>query len=232
MKYFMIENKKKIRTVFWIIVLSGSLLLGAAVGALEVSHGGKNALLAVWLVAVAVASVAIDLLWYRAFNRQLKSLQPILSEEGDPDRYIQEISALLEGKRSPQLRGVLLINLCAAYCDKREYDTAKALLLQVNPKKLSPVNRLVYWADLAYIHFHLQEDAPACAILTQQKDALLKFKESPHLGGLIAILSTFQKIAEGDKTAAGVLLAQARPQWQTARNAHDFEYLDQLCRTD
>lgn len=228
----MMENKKKIRAVFWIIVLSGSLLLGAAIGALEISHGGKNALLAVWLGAVAVAAVAIDLLWYHAFNRRLKSLQPILSEEGDPDRYIQEISALLEGKRSPQLRGVLLVNLCAAYCDKEEYDTAKALLLQVNPKKLSPINRLAYWADLAYIHFHLQENAQACAILTQQENALLKFKESPHLGGLVAILFAFQKVAQGDKAAAKALLAQARPLWLTAHNAHDFEYLEQLCRTD
>lgn len=232
MKYFMIENKKKIRTIFWIIVLSGSLLLGAAIGALEISHGRKNVLLVMWLGTVAVAAVAIDLLWYHAFNRQLKALQPILSEDGDPDRYIQEISALLEGKRSPQLRGVLLMNLCAAYCDKKEYDTAKALLLQVNPKKLAPVNRLAYWADLAYIHFNIQEDAQACAILAQQQSALLRFKESTDLGGLIAILFVFQKIAEGDKVQAKALLAQARPRWQTLRNAHDFEYLEQLCQTD
>lgn len=232
MKYFMMENKKKIRTAFWIIILSGSLLLGVAVGALNVGPAVKNALLIVWLGAVAVAAVAIDLLWYRAFNRRLEALQPILAEERDPDRYIQEISALLEGKRSPQLRGVLLINLCAAYCDKKEYDTAKALLMQVNPKKLAPVNRLVYWADLAYIHFHLQEDTQACAILTQQQNMLLRFKDSPHFGGLIAILFVFQRVSQGNKDGAKALLEQARPQWQTARNTHDFDYLEQLCRAD
>lgn len=226
----MIKNRKRIRTVFWIIVLSGSFLLCAALGTLDIGHLGKNALLILWLSVVGVVAVAIDLLWYRAFNQRLKALQPILSEEGDPDRYIQEISALLEVKRSPQLRGVLLINLCAAYCDKKEYDTAKALLQQVNPKKLAPVNRLIYWANLAYIHFHLQENAQACAILTRQKKALLKFKQSPHLGGLIAILFVFERVAQGDKAGAGALLEQARPQWQTARNAHDFEYLGQLCR--
>ncbi len=228
----MMKNKKKIRTAFWIIVLSGSALLGVAVGALDTRAAVKNTLLIVWLGAVAAAAVAIDLLWYRAFNQRLKALQPILSEERDPDRYIQEISALLEGKRSPQLRGVLLINLCAAYCDKKEYDTAKALLMQINPKKLAPINRLVYWADLAYVHFHLQEDAQACDIITQQQKALLKFQDNPHFGGLVAILLIFKKMAEGDKVEAKALLDQARVQWQTARNTHDFEHLEQLCRID
>ncbi len=142
-------------------LLSGSGLLGAAFAALEVSRNTRNVLMALWLVAVAVAAVTIDLQWYRSFNRRLQALGPILTEQNDPDRYIEEISVLLEGKKSPQLRGLLLVNLCAAYCDKKEYDIAKALLMQVKPKKLAPINRMVYWADLAYLHFHLQEDAQA-----------------------------------------------------------------------
>lgn len=228
----MMENKKKIRAVFWVIVLSGSALLGAALGALDIGSPVKNTLAVLWLCAVGASSVAIDLLWYRSFNRRLRSLAPILSEEGDPDRYIQEISALLEGKKSPQLRAVLLMNLCVAYCDKKEYDTAKALLQQVNPKKLAPANRLVYWANLAYIHFYLREDTQACAILAQRQEVLRRLKDHPQLGGLIAILFIFQKLAQGDRDEAGSLLAQARLQWQTARNAQDFDHLERLCHAD
>ncbi len=225
----MMENKKRIRTVFWIIVLSGSILLGVLSPALSMADRARNILLIAWLVSIAAASVAIDLLWYRAFNRQLKALQPILLEERDPDRYIQEISALLEGKKSSHLRGVLLINLSAAYCEKREYDTAKTLLLQIEPRKLSGINRPVYWADLAYVHFYLREDKQACTILARQQKAFAPLAASPQLGGLLAILTIFQKLSTGDKAGAKAALAQARPRWENAHNAPDFDYLARQC---
>lgn len=224
------KNKKKIRIAFWMIVLSLSALLGIAAEALDIGDSVKNVLLVAWLITVALVSVSIDLLWYRAFNQRLRALQPILLEERDPDRYIQEISALLEGKKSPQLRGALLINLSAAYCEKQEYDTAKALLLQIDPKKLAGLNRLVFWANLAYVHFYLRDDAQACAILAQQERVFLKFSDHPDLGSLLAILLIFKKLAEGDKAAAKALLEQARPRWENGYNAADFDYLAQLCQ--
>lgn len=225
----MLKNKKKIRIAFWVAAVTLSALLGVATEALEISDSAKNVLLIVWLGSMAAVSVAIDLLWYRSFNQRLKALQPILLKERDPDRYIQEISALLEGKKSPQLRGVLLINLSAAYCEKKEYDTAKTLLLQIDPKKLAGINRLAYWADLAYVHFYLHEDERACAALARQEKELLKFADHPHLGGLIAILSVFKKLAEGDKPGAKALLEQARARWENAHSAPDFDYLAQRC---
>ena len=228
-KFFMMESKKRIRMMFWIIVLSGSALLGGFTQALDMDDSHKNILLIVWLVSIAVVSIAIDLLWYRAFNQQLKALRPILLEERDPDRYIQEISALLEGKKSPHLRGVLLINLSAAYCEKQEYDTAKALLLQIDPKKLSSVNRLIYWAVLAYVQFYLREDKQACTILNQHEKAFAKFAESPQLGGILAILDIFKKLYADDKAGAKARLEIARPKWENAHNKPDFDYLSRQC---
>ena len=225
----MMKNKRKIRIAFWIIVLSGSALLGFITEALKISISTRNVLLIIWLGAIAIVSVVIDMLWLQAFNRQLKSLQPILFEEHDPDRYIQEISELLEGKKSPHLRGALLINLSAAYCEKKEYDTAKTLLLQINPKKITGINKLIFWANLAYIHFQLDEDEQACAILTQQQKEFIKFAEHPHLGGLIAILSIFRKLSEGDKSEANAILEQVRARWENEQNAPDFDYLMQRC---
>ncbi len=225
----MMKNKKKIRIAFWIIVLSGSALLGFITEALKISNSTRNVLLIIWLGVIAIVSVAIDMLWLQAFNRQLKSLQPILLKEHDPDRYIQEISALLEGKKSPHLRCALLINLSAAYCEKKEYDTAKTLLMQINPKKITGINKLIFWANLAYIHFYLNENEQACTILTQQQKEFSKFAEHPHLGGLIAILSIFKKLSEGETSEANTLLEKVRTRWENEQNAPDFDYLMQRC---
>ena len=223
------KNRKKIRIIFWIstIVLSG--LFGAGLSAFSVAPPIKTILIVVFLSIVCFIAMAINLLWYREFNQKLKALQPILLEEHDANRYIQEIQALLEGKKSPQICGILKLNLSAAYCEKKEYGTAKELLLQIDPRKLGGTNRFVYWADLAYVYFYLQENQKATLILEQQQAHFSKLSNNLHLGGLLAILMIFQKITEGDKPGARQLLDQARPQWKNERTAPDFEYLETLC---
>ncbi|WP_077611913.1 hypothetical protein [Clostridium sp. Marseille-P2415] len=223
------KNKRRIRIVFWIAVIIVSASLGVFTAAFDLNASAKKVLIVIYLSIVALTSIAIDLMWYRKFNQKLRSLQSVLLQEHDADRYISEINALLMGKKSPQICSILKLNLCAAYCEKKDYSTAKELLLQINPRKLAGINKFVYWADLAYVHFYLHEDEKAVLILTQQKTPFSKLSDHTHLGGLINILLIFQMLAEGDKTGARQLLEKARPQWENEHTAPDFEYLDKLC---
>lgn len=223
------KNKKKIRLCFWSAVIIISIFLGIGMSAFDLSPSVKTVLITVFLSLVFFTSIAIDLMWYGAFNKKLHSLQPILLQEHDADRYIREINILLEGKKSAQIHSILQLNLNAAYCEKKEYGTAKELLLRINPRKLAGINQFVYWADLAYVYFYLRENEQACSIVIEQKKAFSKLSSNSHLSGLIAILFIFQKIADGDKAGARQLLEQARPQWENTHNAPDFEYLDTLC---
>lgn len=224
------RNRRKIRIGFWITALTLSALLGWFTAALDPPPATSRVITAIFLTAVAGTSITIDLLWYRAFNRKVRATQSILLEERDPDRYISEISALMAGKRSPRIVGMLRICLATAYCEKRDYTAAKEQMLQANPRKLAGLSREVYWADLAYIHFYLGENAAALQILERRKLPFSKLTEHPHLGGLLAILGIFRLLAGGDRMGAGQLLEQARPRWENERTAEDFAYLEQLCR--
>ncbi|MEY8353413.1 hypothetical protein AALB39_08645 [Lachnospiraceae bacterium 54-53] len=223
------KNKSKIRIGFWIVLIIISALFGGIMAALDLNDSIKKILTAAFLCAAALTSVTIDLMWYREFNKKLRSLHPILLQEHNPDHYISEINSLLTGIKSPQVRSVLLLNLSAAYCEKKEYYTAKDLLLQINPRKLTGINKFVYWADLAYVHFYLQENEKAILILDQQKTPFSKLGNNSHLGGLLSILSIFRKLGEGDQPGARQLLEQAQPQWKNEHTAPDFEYLKRLC---
>lgn len=223
------KQRKKIRIIFWVIVIVGSMALGIGTAAFEPDTFAKTALVLGWMAAVAVCSITIDLLWYRALNRKLRALQPILLQEHDADRYIDEINMLLAEHKSPHTNAVLKLNLCAAYCEKKEYHLAKEMLLQINPRMLSGINRAVYWADLAYVYFYLQENEQAILILEQQAADFSKLSDNARLGGLIAILSIFQKLAQGDRPGARQLFNQARPKWENDHTAPDFEYLESFC---
>ena len=222
-------DNKKIRMIFWIVIIVLSIFFGIVAAALDLSPTVRRILMAVYLTFVLISSISIDLLWYRFFNHRLKALQPILLHQRDADRYITEITALLEGKKSPQIRSVLKLNLSAAYCEKKEYEKAKELLLQIKPRKLAGTNRLIYWADLAYVYFYLQENQNAISIMDQQKVPFSKLSDNGYVGGLLAILSIFRKLAENDNIGARQLLDQSRAKWENQYTAPDFEYLEKQC---
>lgn len=220
------KNRGKIRAYFWIAVIVISALFGISIAAFDPDASVKKVLIASFLGAVALISIAIDLLWYREFNQKLDSLQSVLLQEHDADGYIREINTLMAGKQSTQIRNVLLLNLSPAYCEKQEYGKAKEILLQVNSRKLTGRNRCIYWADFAYVYFYLKENEQANAILAQQKVVFCKFSEDPGLGALIQVLRIFQMLSEGDRSGAQMLLERARPQWENEHTASDFIYLE------
>lgn len=222
------KHRGAIRAAFWTILVLGSALLGAGGAALDLDRSAKRIVVVGWFFLIVLAAVAIDLLWYRELGKKVEALRPLLTE--NPDHYIREIRALLEGKRSPHLRGVLLVNLSAAYQEKGDYKTAANLLRSVNPKKLAGMNRSIYWADLALAYFHLGENARALEILAAQESGFSKLRESAALGGLLAILSVFQMLALGNRAGAKQRLEQVRPHWEEARNAREFEALAQRCQ--
>lgn len=225
----MVNNEKKIRVISWVIIILGSLVVGGVTGALEITETMKIGIVIVWLIFIFLIICNINLLWNRSMFKKVSSLSSILSEDHDPDRYIAEINALLEGTKSEQFRQIRLLNLGAAYCDKEDYRMAKELLMQVETSKLAPINQTVYWIDLALVHFYLKENQEACAIMEQQKDAFSELKDHQTLGGSLALLTISEQLAMGNAAEAKKLLDDLRPRWENDRNARDFDNLDKQC---
>lgn len=223
------QNRKKIRRNFWIFLILGSVVLGVFLGVTEFSKPIRYGIFGGWLLIIFLSAMIINLLWLHKMRRKLEELNAILMEERNPDRYIEEINTLLEGKWSRQFRNSMQINLGAAYCAKKDYETAKEIFLKIKPEILMGINQTVYWADLAFVYFYLKENEEACAIMNQQKRTFIKQNENPNLGGTLAILDVFWQLALGNQKEAKELLNQAQPRWKNERNASDFDYLEKLC---
>lgn len=226
----MLKNRSKIRIIFWIILIVTSFLFGVGLAAYEPSNEVKKILIIAFLCFVALTSTAINLLWYRAFNQKLASLHPILLEQHDADRYIAEINNLMEEQKSLQIRSILQLSLSAAYCEKKDFLKAKEMLSLINPKKLYAVNRTLYWADYAYVHFYLEEYDKAIRIMKEHDAEFHKISKLPKWGALFLILNIFKELAEGNVAKAQSLMEQERPQWETEHSKDDFEFLEKLCQ--
>ncbi|WP_124068319.1 hypothetical protein [Clostridium sp. E02] len=223
------KNEKKIKIIFWVVFITCSAALGAMTEAFDMSPSKKTALILIWLSLGASFSVWILFWSYFKLQQKINSLKPILLEENGIDRYILEIQTLLSVKHSTSIVDLLKITLSQAYCGKKEYTLAKGVLLEVTPRKLARINQTVYWANLAYIYFQLQEDTYANRIMEKQKRSFVKQSTNPRLAKLISILWIFQAISNHDKDKARLLLQQSSKKWENDSNQSDFEMLKSLC---
>jgi tetratricopeptide (TPR) repeat protein len=217
---------KRIHIIYWIVFIA-TYFLAMHTAFAEFPDDTQWTVFILWAVAMVAGIVLVELLFAQHMTQKLNALMPSLYLS--PDQYITDLKELLSGKRiSKQYHQVLCINLCAAYCRKKDFKTAKKYLSQVNTKKLgSTFNRAAYWADLALVHFELEEQEEACAILKEQQKLFSRWKEDKRIGALLAILHIWELVAKNQYQEAATLLKEARPRWETENNAEDFAFLEE-----
>lgn len=132
---------------------------------------------------------------------------------------------MLDKTKSAQFRQVLLLNMAAAYCDKRDHEKAYELLSRISPGKLSLANRTVYWANLALACFYIGKKEEACRIVEKQRTDFQKPISQENIGPTLALVAIFYEQTKGNRKEARELYAKARRNWYNERYAADFDYL-------
>lgn len=219
------KNKKKITISFVGVWVFAALVLGICKAAFSLSNPIFYVLYGLLLLGILVSWYAVNQSWYREFVKKVAALDVILTQEHDPDHYIAENEKLLEGKKSTQIKTMLLVNLCRGYCAKGDYQEAQRQLELVEEKKLIGIQRVVYLADCAYVAFYLGENDKALAYLAKNKRNIDRFEKSRELGGLIAILHMFELLATDKIQLAQALYLVSKDTWEDDHNHEDFDYL-------
>lgn len=219
------KNKRKIRVLWWCSVLALALGLGASRAAFSLPDLVFYGLYGALVLLVLASWFILNQLWYREFIQTVNALTPILTEEGDTQRYIAENEKLLVGKKSAQIRAILRINLCMAHCGKGQYKEAQRQLEAIDYKKIHGIYRAVYWMDCAYVAFYLQEQEKAMAFMEQNRKNLQRLQNTQEYGGMVAVLRIFERLDRPEE--AQELYAEERERWETQHNQSDFEYLEQ-----
>lgn len=219
-------NKTKIRILFWIVAIVTVFLIGVACIALGLSEEVFQIILTVYATVMVAAWFAVNMFYVVKLTKKVNALLPILYDENDPDRYLAELKGLIGDTKSAAFRSVYLINSAAAYCDKEEYNRAKGILLELEPRKIPRVNRLVYYLDLGLIHMHLNEDDEAMRIWTDNKAELEKCKDSDNMGTAISTLRIFSMLKEGRTQEGLEEIERARKKWIRAREQKEFDFLE------
>lgn len=226
---FFEKNRKKIRILWWGFIVLSNLLLGIFSAKYNLSIQMTLSIFRSLFIATMLAWFVINQLWYKEFLRKVESLTPILEKENDADKYIAENLSLLQGKKSMQIIAILNMNICEGYCQKGNYEIAKAHLLQINPKKLHGLLKVTYQLLFIYVLFYLEETEAATEQLSKHRDVLLKFENSQELGAMISIVQIFELLSQKKRQEGYDLLLLSKERWMENKYQIDFKHLASLC---
>lgn len=223
----MIKQKKNIiANAYWSFLVIGTVLLLAFCFSTKVSVPVTLRYLLIWCVLLLVIALPVYFVPFGIAGKKLDALMPILVDEADPDRYITELTALLENTKSGMAFQVGLVNLASAYCDKRDFQKALDILNEVRPSSLSMANKTVYQAVRALALFYLGKDEEAVKIVLKNGKTFQQDYRLKNLGAIPSILAVFYNLAKHNRKEAREIYAQARKKWYSPRTAAHFDYLD------
>lgn len=218
------KTRTRMRAIYWAVIAAGSVLLGMY----SAKTGWNTAVIGLWLMVVFLGALGVEMIWLRSLSRKTNALMPLL--RSDPDKYIEGIEALLGDSKSVSLQQTRRINLAAACCEKEEYGKAVEHLTSLDPRRIPPVNQGVYWADLALARFCLGQEAEAVAVIDGQSELFTRMKDSPGLGGVAAVLSSYYAKAKGDLELAWERYYAAREAWKDASTQKSLDRLEVVLR--
>lgn len=211
-------------------IILGSLLYGGTFLAFKIKFGLSEKMVTKYYIIASVILVAVvmvvNIRWQMRFVKKLKGIEKILIEEQNPDKFIEENEKLLQSIKSDYNKAIININLSAGYCDKGDYEKAKEILLSTPVKKLTGLNEIIYYMNLAYVYFRLEEGDIALETLEKHNKDFLRLKDHTPLGGSIASLRIFEYIAHDEIPKAKDLLISSKEKWDDKRFQSDWEFLE------
>lgn len=163
-------------------------------------------------VAVLIGMVVVNLVRQFKFMTKVGALEKHLKAK-EWDTFIEENEKLLQGKKNPYACGIIKINISVGYMGKKDYELAKKVLLEVDKKVFKDINKVIYYANLALVHFSLNEDIDALEICSHFGNDFQKFKTVGNLGQTIAINEIFMLIIAGKTDNAMGLLNHTKEKW-------------------
>ena len=217
-------RKHKVRFIVILGITLGILLVVIQ----NVFHIPQATLFRYYLIGAAVvlaAVIAINMSWQLRFQKKLLRLNRVLTDDHDPDRFIAENEDLMEKVKHPFHQSLLMINIAVGYSDKKDFKKAKKILLEIPEGGLRGINRIIYYNNLAYFHFHLGETKKAIRILEEHREEFDRLLNNQQLGKHIIINRVYQAIAEGDKNRAEQLLESLSDKRIDERQRDEMESL-------
>lgn len=191
--------KKKLALIF---------VLGVAIAAMmsymgvDVKAGGISIqlLIVIAVVVLIVIFFVANILGYQKFNQQLGTAMEAM-RDGNISRYMELLDDMLRSTKDPNKKRILTVNQALGYAKQKQFAEAAELMERIDLRGLTGLNLTIYYIDYAYYCFRGGRTEKGLAVLEKNRQQIEKFRNHPHIAGLVCIVDVYDAWARGAATA-------------------------------
>ena len=218
--------KKRFLTVILPAALAG-LFIGIAGRWLKIP---PKTFLTYYFIAGAVFIAALVILQFLLLKHYQKKIRAAcdLLEGGEPQAALDRFRSLYEGARGAYLKTLLALDVCAAYCDLKQYDRALEILQRDEKHCLKGLLKPLYFMNLCFCYFYLGREEEALALYGRYEKDLHALSFHREFEANTSILSVYVSVARGETDLARPKLELAKQIWQSPRFQEDYRRLEAL----
>lgn len=219
-----VKYRKQIRVVFTVLLFIVAIILGIYSGI----HGSfSNKAVLIFIAVYFVLAFLVNMIWAKQLQKQVFMAAEILERDKDADRYLREMERLTGALKSTAGLEMYYINMAVGYMAKDEYEAALQYMQQLKSVPRGR-NGMIYWMDLAYCYFHLEQMDKAMAIMREQKEPFQEREQNPGADNILCLiyeLRIFESVCQGEKEQAMVYYEKALPLWEKRSRDEDRAYM-------
>lgn len=192
----------KISKRLMIIGCAAAILAIIAAAVLKIKQQSLISVIAViWAILVVIRMYLINGK-NKDYSQMLDHLSKILTEENNPERYIEMCNSYINKVDDDKFKAMLKVNSAAGYATLGRYEEAEEVLLDVDVSALAESHKAILYNDLAQYAFLTGRDEEGRKYVDDNRQLMLKYLRNKNMQAVFMITFAFDYYYKGNKSFA------------------------------
>lgn len=138
----------------------------------------------------------------KEYGQMLEHLSKILTEENNPERYIEMCNNYINKVDDEKFKAMLKVNSAAGFATLGRYEEAEEVLLDVDVSELAESHKAILYNNLAQYSFLTGRDDEGRKYVDDNRQLLLRFLRNKNMTATFMITFAFDYYFKENKTMA------------------------------
>jgi len=138
----------------------------------------------------------------KEYSQMLDHLSKILTEENDPERYIEMCNNYINKVDDEKFKTMLKVNSAAGYASLGKYDEAASVLKNIDISYLAESHKAILYNNLAQYAFLTGKDEEGLKYVDDNRQLLFKYLKNKNMAATFMITFAFDYYYKENKSIA------------------------------
>lgn len=192
----------KVSKRLMIVGCAAAVIVIIAAKKFEISQQNLISVIAIiWAILIVIRMYLINGK-NKEYSKMLEHLSKILTEENNPERYIEMCNTYIDKVDDDRFKSMLKVNSAAGYATLAKYDDAAEVLKKVDVSYLAESHKAILYNNLAQYAFLTGRDEEGLNYVADHRQLLLKFLRNKNMAATFMITFAYDYYYKENKELA------------------------------